>query len=242
LQQPSGKIGTYIVPIYRGVKVDDRIIATRPTGTGFILADGVVVTCWHCVNEARGEDDVYLAYPVDDNGTTYSVSYPVLELAQDQNGSDLALGRIAFRPMAPGLILARESVGLGGDVMSYGYPFTTPRPGGPGSGFIMEPRLFRGYVTILMNEEVPGWGAVPTIECDMPAPAGMSGAPLLDPITKVILGVVYGDCTMQTEDRAPVTFMRAHHLPTVNSASGPATRGMALSEYIKGLDSTTRQE
>jgi S1-C subfamily serine protease len=234
VQPPSANIGKYIVPIYQGVKVHDRAIARRPAGTGFILGDGVLVTCWHCVSQPCSTDEVYLAYLVDDDGKTYLTWYQITDVAQDENGSDLALGRVAYRPpAAPALTLAPTAdVAWGAEVRSFGYPFTAPLPTGPQAGFVMEPRLFRGYVTAVMNEDVPGWGTVPTIECDMPAPAGMSGAPLFDVATPTVIGVIYGDWSTQTEGRAPVTFARAHYSSTLLSARGPATRGLTLAEYV----------
>lgn len=82
----------------------------------------------------------------------------------------------------------------------------------------------------------------------MPAPAGLSGAPLmLDPGNQVI-GVIYGENDVgtieelatidpETQERKPevvrvVSFALAHFTSTLHALRGPATEDKPLVEYL----------
>lgn len=65
----------------------------HPTGTGFVLAPGVLVTCWHCVppiNEGR-----YVAVGFHEGAISH---YLLSKIAQDPSGADLATASLDCEP------------------------------------------------------------------------------------------------------------------------------------------------
>jgi hypothetical protein len=83
----------------------------------------------------------------------------------------------------------------------------------------------------------------------MPAPGGLSGAPLLKKPSHEVVGVIYGDHDVGTIDqlaridpatgeRTPevqrvVTFALAHFTETIKNLQGVATDSLPLAEYLK---------
>ena len=78
----------------------------------------------------------------------------------------------------------------GTEVGTYGN--TLPERTPDGAGFVTHSRTLRGYITRHFVYERPGRGPTPSFELDMPAPAGVSGAPLLLANPTTVIGVVYG--------------------------------------------------
>jgi hypothetical protein len=86
-------------------------------------------------------------------------------------------------------------------------------------------------------------------ELDMPAPEGLSGAPVVLHGTKAVVGVVYGhnDVALveehatvddETGARSPevlriVSFGLAHHTHTLHELRGKATGGRPLKELVE---------
>jgi len=188
-------------------------------------------------------------------------SFELRELAQDAKGSDLALARLQIDiPARMNLQLASVATTSGADVWSYGYPLTTEITDPTGSRrFHLEPRYLQGYVTRGFWHERPRYGAFPSYELDMPAPEGLSGAPVVRVPTLAIpgsrpqvVGVVYGrietgvieefvSIDPDTGERRPevqrvVSFAAAHYTSTLLEASGPATFGHSLAEYIEAWE------
>ena len=90
----------------------------------------------------------------------------------------------------------------------------------------------------------------------MKAPRGLSGAPLIRLGTADVVGVIYGDHGVESEDRyftlpseggAPqpeknqvvlTSFALAHDLDTVRSLTGGATEGKTLAAYSESRSSS----
>ena len=209
-------------------------------GTGFLLAKHIFVTAWHCVERSPDPGFGYLGAA---RVAGRFVAWPLLLLAQDANGSDLALARVEA---APGLRLVLSSEGrlIGNDVWTYGYPFTEPHCEPDGVHFTLHGRALRGYATRTFNFQHHCFGSVTSYELDMPTPAGCSGAPLLLGNTLEVMGVVYGSHQVQSagdpgevSERVSifsVTFGLAHRSKTLRAARGPATDGKTLAEYLEG--------
>ncbi|MEI6050707.1 MAG: hypothetical protein WCS03_17565 [Bacteroidota bacterium] len=61
-------------------------------GTVFVIADNLLITCWHCVQQ-KLSDEVKYAVLVEDEKGKYT-GYTFFEVLQDRNGHDLATARI----------------------------------------------------------------------------------------------------------------------------------------------------
>ena len=97
------------------------------------------------------------------------------QLGRDENGADLALGKIDWTPGRV-LTLATESVTWGERVETYGYPFSTVVPDQLFSAcksVAFSPVFLRGYV----SQVVPNMNGRPAMHLDMLSPPGLSGAP-----------------------------------------------------------------
>jgi hypothetical protein len=170
----------HIWPILR---VRYRSAGLNPTpiafaGTGFAIEGGYFVTCWHCVAAPLDEDEAYVALVKSARPTDLPAGLMRLhDLAQDANGSDLALARVTSN-VTPGLVLARTQARQGESVSTWGYPLIPPPEARPEDGqlvFELNARFLKGYVTQIFNFSMPDGRTIPTIEIDMPAPAGLSG-------------------------------------------------------------------
>jgi hypothetical protein len=227
-------------------------------GTGFRVADHILVTCWHCIPETQ--EGQLLAAVIEVEDGRYR-SFELTDLAQDANASDLALARLSIDiPAQMNLQLASVATTSGADVWSYGYPLTTETLGPTGAPrFHLEARYLQGYVTRGFWHERPGYGAFPSYELDMPAPGGLSGAPVVRVQTLAnrasrpqVVGVVYGrietgvieefvSIDPDTGERRPevqrvVSFAAAHYTSTLLEASGPATFDSRLADYIEAWE------
>ena len=216
-------------------------------GTGFVIEGGYFLTCWHCVSAPLGNDEAYVAVAKPtDLATTPAGLLRLHDLAQDENGTDLALARVNSH-IEPGLVLARLQAQQGEDVATWGYPLIPPaqrRAEDNQLTFELNARFLKGYVTQTFMYDKPGARPVPSIELDMPAPAGLSGAPLVRAGTAEVLGVIYGSNDVATIDgyvtvdtdtgerriemQKVTQFGLAHWTETLWAARGPATEGHTL--------------
>jgi hypothetical protein len=226
-------------------------------GTGFLLGKHVFVTCHHCVAEPVGKADTYaVALPIeyapqlrnDVPDAKYFIS-PLRDIEQDPTGLDLATARVGRDPV--GLRLAEEGVRtMGEDVSTYGYPLTEDLPHPEeGRAITLNGRYLKGYSTCTYLNDVPGYRPTPTEELNMPAPRGLSGAPLIRMDSLEVIGVVYGTkdtgtveefsrVDEATGERRPelqriTTFAVAHMFDSLYNLSGRATEGMPLGEYLR---------
>jgi len=166
-------------------------------GTGFRLGPDVLVTCWHCV---QNENYAYVLTRGEEEGG--AVVYPLTQVAQDANGTDLATAKIdedLTTDVSLRLRLSDLAAPAARNVWTFGYPLPSPVRRDDGKQRVeIDTRVLRGYLTRSFRYEHPIYGATPSYEIDMPAPAGLSGAPLmLDPDREVI-GVMYGENDVET--------------------------------------------
>lgn len=250
---PAVDLTKGIVPIFVVAPGNPaRLLEFR--GTGFIIANGLLVTCWHVVQPDLSNGQRYGA--AINEGTHRSVFF-LYNVQQDVNGTDLATANVHF-DASIGLALAKEDVRLGGIVWTYGYPFTDVRSLPEGDlHFQLNPRFMRGDVMRGFYYEPKGYGRVNSYELSIPAPQGLSGAPLLKEGTLEVLGTVYGNNDVATIEqfgridpatgkREPeiqriVSFGLSHHLDTLKALRGAATHNVALGEYLRlGLKSPIR--
>ncbi len=209
-------------------------------GTGFLFPKQVFVTAWHCVERQIKAGQRFIGAP---RVAGKFKSWRLADLAQDANGSDLALARVDAEPALP-FRLSAEGRLIGHDVWTYGYPLTESRRDHDGLlHFTLHGRVLRGYATRTFDFTHQRFGVVSSYELDMPTPGGLSGAPLLLPGTHEVIGVVYGSHQVQSADAGgevpervtiwSVTFGLAHRSKTLRAARGPATQGKALADYLE---------
>jgi hypothetical protein len=219
-------------------------------GTGFLLAGGIVVTCWHCVRDAVAAG---LAIAAVQTGEDFVPAFVLRDLAQDRNDSDIATARVD-RLQLFGLELAAAPVDTGVDVWTYGFPLTDP-PNERRPTYLLNARYLEGYITraFYYSDE-----RVPSYELDMRAPAGLSGAPLIEVGSKRVIGVVYGvhaaemiehfgKTDPETGRREPdvvrvETFALAHYTETLRAVVGPATSERPLGEVVDGTTAAVERE
>jgi hypothetical protein len=227
-------------------------------GTGFLVGKGLFVTCHHCVAAPVAEEDTYavitpIEYAPELRKDVPDASFFVTRfggLEQDPSGLDLAIGWPGRDPV--GLILSGEGVSeMGEDVRTYGYPLTQdmPHPEGAGRSLTIDGRLLKGYITTNYMNEVPSYGPTPTDELDMPAPRGLSSAPIVRASSREVIGVVYGTkdtgtveefsrVDEETGERTPelervTANVVTHMLDSLHNLSGEVTHGMPLIEYLR---------
>lgn len=228
----------HILPVVRLRRVSDGDYQPLVVqGTGFTFGEGTFVTCWHCVDEALRDDEVYGIVTREGGlaSAVYNRAFELADLGRDLHGTDLALARVGFN-VAPRLRLADRPLAWGEDVVTSGYPLpiNTVDPNTRLPLLQLHARLLRGYVTRLFSDDRPGWAAVRAVELDLPAPPGLSGAPLFRPDPFEVAGVVYREHDIEVpEAQRSFTFSVAHHLSTVRGASGLATSKRALADHLE---------
>jgi hypothetical protein len=215
-------------------------------GTGFLIADGLLVTCWHCVSEPLKDGEVLVAARETGKGD-YDAS-ELHEVTQDSNGADLATAKVEFKQEA-GLKLAMQAPATGTDVWTYGYPLTTPRLEDGKLRFQLNARWIEGYITRSFRFESPRYGEIPVFELDMITHEGLSGAPLVRRPGMEVLGVILGRYEVgaieefasvdpETGERRPevqrvVSFGLAHYTSTLAELQTDATDGKRLADYAR---------
>ena len=245
--------GDVSYPIMSGRWQGDSFNVNGVVGTGFVPADQVLVTCWHCVRATKDGVDFGLGLrPSASEGQARVEKIAKLhDIAQDPRGLDLATARVGLESSAL-YNLSPEKAVAGFDVWSAGFPM--PRRTLLASGqhqTDLTPRHLQGYVVReFPNLDHPGYPTQPTYELDMLAPGGLSGAPLmvrsLAPVGLRLVGVVYGSHDnftvaeeMETSDagrlevRRYVSFAWAHAWESVAGLVGPATREKQLRDLMR---------
>jgi hypothetical protein len=129
------------------------------------------------------------------------------------------------------------------DVGTLGYPGTFFELQMDGHRrFDEQPRYFQGYVTRAFRYRPPSGGReIPSYELDMPAPGGLSGAPLITTSPAFrgqVVGVIYGvypPFGSQGEAEIglpPHVFSLAHYHSALVALRGPVTNNRPLSEIL----------
>ena len=99
--------------------------------------------------------------------------------------------------------------------------------------FTLNGRLMRGHVTRTFPFQHPKNGEVSSYELDMPAPEGLSGAPLILVGGYEVVGVIYHSHTVHAvaELETPVSFGLAQVTPALRSLRARATNELSLETY-----------
>lgn len=230
-------------------------------GTCFTPCPGVVVTCKHCL-PTKEEPGLVLAalVPVsraDQAAGDRHEGWRVKSIENVSAGAcDLIVGAIDYDPGVTFGLADFDSVGIGADVSTVGYPFGNVEPVGVHSSRLhIEPRLLKGYVTrAFRNPSHGGFPAHIAFELDMLVPSGTSGAPLIvsNGGPNFIAGVIYGASdtmtlideqdeitNLETGERAnhkryrQLSFGNAYTSKDLGELNGPATNGRPLRELMR---------
>lgn len=235
-----------ILPIFKVTKTKPVDLVSFH-GTGFTIAPGLLATCWHCVNEPLKDNEQYAVIIVKEDGTDHKVLY-LKNIEQDANGSDLATANHGWTPSL-NLKLALNNAAFGQEVWTYGYPLSEMRLSLEGERqAYVPPRFLKGYVIRNLLHNHPQYGQVASYELDLPAPPGLSGAPLMLLGTTDVIGVIYGSNDIgtidhfasvdpETGEKDPevqriITFSLAHYTETFLELTGKATDGLKLIDYF----------
>jgi hypothetical protein len=174
-----------------------------------------------------------------------------LDVSRDVNGTDMATARLLESHPEPTMPMAVASATppapLGTEVFTFGYPLTAETADSVTGEkqWELHPRYLRGYITRDFKYARPGFARpVLSYEIDMPAPEGLSGAPLIQLGTTNVLGVVYGVNEVQriaefaTTDPATGSqipevlrierFALAEHTESLRDLAGTATDAQPL--------------
>ncbi|WP_297649661.1 hypothetical protein [Pseudonocardia sp.] len=237
---------TFSIPLYKFRGGIDGAIAdpTGFCGSAFIVHGGILVTCRHCFEDYPLKADEWYGalYEASDGERT---ALRLEKISYEPSGVDLATAFCGINGSP--LALVSDLPGIGHDVASFGYPGTYGAiPDGHISGklrFQQEARWLEGYITRGFVYERPSDGKkVRSWEVDMPAPQGLSGAPLLllnaPGVTPTIVGVVYGTHTAKSDpgsaDALPsgYPFALAHYFDSLHNLRGEALGSESLGEYM----------
>lgn len=225
--------------------------AVAVCGTGFLIADGLLVTAWHCVREPLKPGQRYVVCRK--RGPDVYDPFPLDDIVQHPAGRDLALGRVPLAATQR-FSLLRTAVQPGMHVWTFGYPAPQLRYDDHGNRvFALGPRYLEGYVTrTFLYPQGPG-GPTPAHELDMQVPGGLSGAPIFLEDTDAILGVIFHAHEVETVEsfssvdpatgkRQPeivrvIYFGLAYPLDILLELRGPATNDRALRELLSSARS-----
>jgi hypothetical protein len=241
---------TDILPIFVVDYAEEPPPPVSHEGTGFLVGKSVFVTCWHCVRAELEGDLAYAVVKRLPNGQ-FAINR-LSDIQQDPSGTDLATAKTALEPEMGLTIAANPVPSYGTDIWSFGYPLLNVQahPEMPArKRFLLDGRYMQSYVMRTLNNDWPGFGPIPSYEIDMPALAGMSGAPIVRRGSTEVIGVLYGRIDAETIEefgsRAPVTeerltpeivrityFAAAHFTTTLKNLRGKVTEGQLLSEYL----------
>lgn len=225
-------------------------------GTGFIIARNLLVTCWHCVDSVLQSDHHY-GILIELHPESRNKPYAAVHLDnihKDCNGSNLATADLQNGEYGSLLTLSTTCADAGGKVWTLGYPDTivkdrdikTNNP----KAHITE-RYFETYITRAFYYEHPRYDQVPSFELAMPAPRGLSGAPIVrvNSVFNEVVGVIYGNNDVDTIERSSrippdpdtgeceprvqrvVSYALAHYTETLWKLKGPATQERPLVEF-----------
>lgn len=241
----SVAVGGDILPIFVLAVSGSAQEAVSFEGTGFLVAPQVLVTCWHCVKAELPPGQLYVV-PV--GPTLYELS----RIEPDPSGLDLATATVEeLRPTLDLRLASDADVLPGIDVTTFGYPADTVLALDERGKFNYSGRVLKGYIARRFHAAPTGPIVTPTLELDMLAPAGLSGAPLLihGHNTNTVVGVLYGShATATIEEIASVdpatgvrqpeiqrlaTFGLAHTPLSLGALKGAATNYKPVSELLR---------
>ncbi len=170
----------------------------RVAGTGFLAAENLLLTAWHCVCTKLDDDHVYAVARYSALGDGPEEIAVLSSISQKRGGSDIATAKVDFEPIHRLPLTENIEFPRGTQVWVLGYPFEDVKRSDHGQMDItLHPRYLQGYV---MHQFDFHWehgrldfGTDATLELDLPAPKGVSGSPLLRFDSREIIRMVFGE-------------------------------------------------
>ncbi|MFD9250496.1 nSTAND1 domain-containing NTPase [Streptomyces bottropensis] len=207
-KEPGDGLVADLLPAVAQVLGPDGAVA----GAGFVVAEGVVVTCAHVVAAAGAGPGrtVSLAFPHVDGAVRVDGHVPA-ELWRAAEREDVAFIRLSTRPTGLRTLPLGSAEGCRGhQVRSFGFPAQAPPEGHFGFG-----------VTGDLLPSSDGRGAHLQLTAANDLTTGFSGGPVLDEVTGLVIG-------MLTEITAPDEYERGQGIAYV-------TPTQVLREILPGL-------
>ncbi|MFD9122252.1 nSTAND1 domain-containing NTPase [Streptomyces bottropensis] len=207
-KEPGDGLVADLLPAVAQVLGPDGAVA----GAGFVVAEGVVVTCAHVVAAAGAGPGrtVSLAFPHVDGAVRVEGHVPA-ELWRAAEREDVAFIRLSTRPTGLRTLPLGSAEGCRGhQVRSFGFPAQAPPEGHFGFG-----------VTGDLLPSSDGRGAHLQLTAANDLTTGFSGGPVLDEVTGLVIGVL-------TEITAPDEYERGQGIAYV-------TPTQVLREILPGL-------
>ena len=152
----------------------------KTTGTGFLVANGLVVTCAHVVRMAGGSrgSEVNLEFHSPEPASRETIAAKVEPAYwRDEAAEDVAVLRLTSQPHSARPFALATSAGTSGqDFYTYGFPAAKPMDGLPGEVRVTGETSEGGYpVLAVRSNEIS---------------VGFSGAPVWDPKSRAVIGMV----------------------------------------------------
>ena len=246
---PVGPLQEIVFPLVFGTRESSGFAIEGIAGTAFVPAEGIVVSCAHCFG-GSGEWEYALAKV--EAGTT-----PIAllrDIETHPGGFDLAVAGFTDRRFAPLPPFRIGTPSIGASVLAPGYPLPrrTRRSLSDPVQFETTVRALQGHITQdAIATGLGRYGDLPSVELDMAAPGGLSGAPVFtwglvtNPLT--VVGVIRGVRTVSTMRDEPFpadepshedeperyTFGLATPASALETLEGVATGGRRLGQLLE---------
>jgi len=181
--------GLDVFPIYTIKPSRNEERQLEYSGTGFLIADGVLITCWHCIIDDLQPREFY-AVMVEQDGE--EKIYPLTEIIRHPWKIDMAKAHVDLNCRF-GFELAGEDVPFGTHVISHGYM--------PGSQIFglqngAQPHHGDGWIesmaTYFDNPYDESVSPPPSYRISFKAYSGISGSPVLKAHSNQLVGMVWG--------------------------------------------------
>jgi len=229
-----------VFPIFI-IEHKNKAVPRAHTGTGFFISEKLLLTCWHCVNlELRGNEE-FMLWNRSDNK-----NYVLQEPMQDENNTDIAIAYVDINGIEP-LQMCNHELDMAQNVWSFGFPLVDKMSDVEiGHKFSLNPRAIKGYVMRSFNHNHLTYPENHFYELDMPAPEGLSGAPIVKEGTKEVASVVTGvndvriieqwsSVDPDTGEKSPeisriYSFTTGYHTSVLSSVTNKWTEKKPLSE------------
>ena len=174
-----------VYPIYTIKQGRNGETDSEFSGTGFLIADGILVTCWHVVIDDLQRNEYYAVI----TQTGERAIFPLTEITRHPHKADLAKALVNIRSRF-GFELADEDPSIGTSVSYFGYlpvPVFESRPQTSVGDSIIE-----AVVSYFDNPYDQSSPPPPSYRFSSKAYRGESGSPVIDATSQKLIGMIWG--------------------------------------------------
>ena len=183
--KPEGSLNPYsdVFPIYVVKRDSSGKRKIEFSGTGFLVSDGILVTCWHCVIDNLEPNEYYAVLPK----TEERRLYPLRQITRHSHKVDMAKAKVNLH-CRNRFELVKEEAAIGTLVSFYGYM----------NSFGCRPQssCVTGNITPLVsytdNPYDESYPPPPSYRMDFRAYQGVSGSPVFIKDTNRLIGMIWG--------------------------------------------------